>query len=386
MESENLTTEDKIDQIFSTEFPNLKNSTYLDHAASTFFPNSNLKQVFEDWSSNSYSNPHSRSEIGVETNLKINEIRKSIQNFFNAHEYSVIFTYNATHALKIVGEYFLFDEESHFVSLFENHNSALGIREYAFEKGAKVSVIKENEIKTLQETNSNNLFVFPAECNSTGKKYPLSWINQIQKKKNWKILLDASKFVSTNPMDLSEYPADFVAFSFYKIFGFPSGLGCLLIRKNAETVLKKTNFSGGTVSVSISDSHFHKNRKNPIEVFEDGTIPFLNIIALKYVLNIPQQLGITMKDISSHTFQLSSLLYRKLKELKHYNQESICEFYGNHHLNDPEKQGSILNLNFKDSKGNYIGYSHVEKLCIIERIQIRVFILFFSKIKDWMLL
>jgi molybdenum cofactor sulfurtransferase len=375
---ENLKVEEKICQIFSTEFPNLKNTTYLDHAASTFFPNSNLKKVFEDWSSNSYSNPHSKSEIGVETNLKINEIRQSIQNFFNAQEYSVVFTYNATHALKIVGEYFLFDKESHFVSLFENHNSALGIREYAFEKGANVSVVKENEIESLQENNSNHLFVYPAECNSTGKKYPLSWINQIQMKKNWKILLDASKFVSTNPLDLSKYPADFIAFSFYKIFGFPSGLGCLLIRKNAETVLKKTNFSGGTVSVSISDSHFHKNRKNVCELFEDGTIPFQNIIALKYVLTIPQQFGITMEDISNHTFQLSSLLYRKLKELRHYNQEIICEFYGNHHLNDSEKQGSILNLNFKDSKGNYIGYSHVEKLCITERINIRVFQVLFK--------
>eukprot|EP01080_Neovahlkampfia_damariscottae_P001196 gene1196-10710_t len=366
----------KIENYVTSEFRQLKDTIYLDHAASTFFPNSNLQKIFQDWSNNLYSNPHSKSNISTETTLQIKKIRKEIKKFFNAEEYEVIFTHNASHSMKIIGESFKFQKDSKFISLFENHNSALGIREFAYKNGSEVSTVTEAEIEKNHEgvfksSNENNLFVYPAECNSTGRKYSLDWILKILSIGNWKILLDASKFVSTNYLDLKKYPADFVAFSFYKIFGFPTGLGCLLIHKSSKNSLQKIHFSGGTVSVSVSNAHFHQNRENLHEIFEDGTVPFLNIISLKHVLSIPKELQISMNDISKHSYFLSSLMYEKLNSLKHFNGENICEFYGNHHLNDISKQGSILNLNFKDSNGNYIGYSHVEKLCSMENINIR---------------
>ena len=39
----------------------------------------------------------------------------------------------------------------------------------------------------------------------------------------WRVLLDAAKGASTRPPDLAACPADFVALSFYKIFGWPTG-------------------------------------------------------------------------------------------------------------------------------------------------------------------
>lgn len=44
------------------------------------------------------------------------------------------------------------------------------------------------------------------------------------------MLLDAAKACGTAPPDLSIHRADFVAVSFYKIFGYPTGLGALLVR------------------------------------------------------------------------------------------------------------------------------------------------------------
>jgi molybdenum cofactor sulfurtransferase len=49
----------------------------------------------------------------------------------------------------------------------------------------------------------------------------------------WKILLDAAAFVPTQPLDLSVFPADFVTISFYKMLGFPTGLGALIVRSPA---------------------------------------------------------------------------------------------------------------------------------------------------------
>jgi molybdenum cofactor sulfurtransferase len=50
------------------------------------------------------------------------------------------------------------------------------------------------------------------------------------KEHQWKVLLDAAAFAPTQPLDLTAFPADFVAVSFYKMFGFPTGLGAMLVR------------------------------------------------------------------------------------------------------------------------------------------------------------
>ncbi len=47
------------------------------------------------------------------------------------------------------------------------------------------------------------------------------------------VLLDAASHVSTSALDLQASPADFVCLSFYKMFGFPTGLGALLVRNTA---------------------------------------------------------------------------------------------------------------------------------------------------------
>ena len=43
---------------------------------------------------------------------------------------------------------------------------------------------------------------------------------------------------------------DFVSLSFYKIFGYPTGVGCLLARKRALAKLHRPWFAGGTISVA----------------------------------------------------------------------------------------------------------------------------------------
>ena len=41
----------------------------------------------------------------------------------------------------------------------------------------------------------------------------------------WHVLLDAAKLAATSVLDLSVHRPDFVAVSFYKMFGYPTGLG-----------------------------------------------------------------------------------------------------------------------------------------------------------------
>lgn len=58
------------------------------------------------------------------------------------------------------------------------------------------------------------------------------------------------------------------------------------------TVLQKKYFGGGTVAVSLSSKPYQIFRENLTARFEDGTVDFLNIIALKYGFQMINSLGI----------------------------------------------------------------------------------------------
>ena len=53
---------------------------------------------------------------------------------------------------------------------------------------------------------------------------------------------------------------DLQALSYYKIFGYPTGLGALLVHKRAVPLLleRKRYFGGGTVAVSVAEEDFFR--------------------------------------------------------------------------------------------------------------------------------
>lgn len=117
----------------------------------------------------------------------------------------------------------------------------------------------------------NSLFVYSAQCNFSGFKYPLEWIEDAhagalstfanKPSTRWYVLLDAAGFVSTNNLDLSIFKPDFVCLSFYKMFGYPTGIGALLIKNTSSDVLEKVYYGGGTVDVALSTERFHRKRQ-----------------------------------------------------------------------------------------------------------------------------
>lgn len=117
-----------------------------------------------------------------------------------------------------------------------------------------------------------NLFAFPAQSNFSGHKYPLSWCSDIPhglitrldqltgQHGSWYVVLDAASHASTSPLDLSLTTPHFVTLSFYKLFGFPTGLGALLVRQDAACILRKPYYGGGTVKATDSWTDFHVSR------------------------------------------------------------------------------------------------------------------------------
>ncbi len=119
---------------------------------------------------------------------------------------------------------------------------------------------------------ATNLFAYPAQSNFSGVQHPLEWIARAQAK-GWDVLLDAAAFVPTNPLDLSQYHPDFVDISFYKMFGYPTGVGCLIVKHTALAKLKRPWFAGGTVEVVSIQGNGYSLHEG-YAAFEDGTIKF----------------------------------------------------------------------------------------------------------------
>ena len=161
------------------------------------------------------------------------------------------------------------------VSVINSHHTALSGREAL----SSTSNAEQQQLSIQQVDVSSHcahlsgapfhLFAYPAQSNFSGRKYPLSWTKDVPSGRvcvtglqhnicgTWLVLLDAASHVSTGPLDLSEHPAHFVALSFYKMFGFPTGLGALLVRTDCAQLLCKEYYGGGTVMATISRERFY---------------------------------------------------------------------------------------------------------------------------------
>lgn len=192
-------------------------------------------------------------------------------------------------------------------------------------------------------------------------------------------LLDAAALASTAPLDLSD-PAtapDFVALSFYKIFGFPN-VGALIVRKASEHVLaSRKYYGGGTVDMIISlQDTWHAKKEGAIHNrLEDGTLPFHSIFALDHAMTVHERLygPNPMKFISHHTAQLGKQLYDGLTSLKHSDGSPLCVIYKDEVAvyGDPSTQGATVAFNVVKGDGTMVGYEHVEEAADERNIYVR---------------
>ncbi|KAM3605669.1 uncharacterized protein V6R79_002657 [Siganus canaliculatus] len=383
--------------VIEQEFPRIKGITYLDHAATTLYPESLIRDYCQDISRNLYGNPHSHNPSSRLTHDTIEMVRYRVLQHFNTtpEEYSVIFTSGCTAALKLVAESFPWRPQteseagSRFSYLTDNHTSVVGIRGLTPAHGVSTLPVSPQEVENRAKDEAQgedatcqtpHLFCYPAQSNFSGKKYPLSHVKGIQARRlypacdhegRWFVLLDAASHVSCSPLNLHECPADFIPISFYKIFGFPTGLGALLVRNNAAGMLKKTYFGGGTAAAYLSGEDYYVHAANISDRFEDGTVSFLDIIAVSHGFEALYRLTGGMQSIQQHTFGLARYTYMLLSSLRHGNGRPVAQIYTEGQFESPSTQGAVLNFNLVDSSGQIIGYSQVDRMASLYNIHVR---------------
>lgn len=366
---------------------------YLDYTGSNLYPVSLIHKFHERLLKNVYGNPHSENPTANHSSLVIEETRQRVLEYFNAEQdYCCIFTANATASLKLVGESYPFHEKGAYVYTHDNHNSVLGLRQYALDKQAPIEAIYLNsdycfsrqELESALEkyttgSAGNRLFAFPAQSNSTGIKHSLDLIETAHSK-GWDVLLDTAAYVSTNKPDLRLIQPEFVCISFYKMFGFPTGIGCLLVKTKKESFQTtsafgklrshKPAFFGGTVAYVSSHSQPIKQNgqvhdHHPLnavlqydhQAFEEGTPDFLLLPAVVDGLNFLDQTGIPL--IQQRVNAMMQHLIDNLIQLRHKNGAAFAEICGG---NERKDRGSNILIKFKRSNGVQYWGGTLEKM------------------------
>eukprot|EP00850_Spirogloea_muscicola_P019015 SM000181S03540 [mRNA] locus=s181:72477:78627:- [translate_table: standard] len=188
-------------------------------------------------------------------------------------DYSVIFTANLGAALQLMGESYPFAPGQSVVTAYDHHCEYLeSVRKAAERAGSLVvsapiqwpelqlngpeltrlldgrpavaeggkdrlgAATVKPEPLTVQLDGGGvgggcrGLLVMSAQSKVSGVRASLDWVPAAQRR-GWHVLLDASALSPGEFIDLKAVQPDFLACSFYKVFGAdPSGFGCLLVR------------------------------------------------------------------------------------------------------------------------------------------------------------
>ncbi len=370
----------EIDEIRRRDFARLDASrhVYLDYTGAGLYAVSQIERHAERLKAAVLGNPHSSNPTSRSATEAVEQTRAHILRFFNASadDYGVIFTANASHALKLVGESYPFEPGDQFLLTFDNHNSVNGIREFDRAHGARTTYIPVSppDMRVAPgliggylsdvDRSRNNLFAFPAQSNFSGVQHPLAWIDEA-KAYGWDVLLDAAAFVPTNRLDLGRSKPDYVALSFYKMFGYPTGLGALIARWPALEKLHRPWFAGGTIEVASvqADRHFLAAGS---AAFEDGTLDYTNIPAIDIGLSYLESVGLDL--IHRRVRCLAGWLIESLLALRHGNGRSLVQLYG---PASTEDRGGTLTFNFYDPRGRVIDHQQIEGAATEEMISLR---------------
>jgi molybdenum cofactor sulfurtransferase len=368
-----------LDDLRALEYGRLDSQghAYLDYTGAGLHADSQVRDHAALLEKHVFGNPHSASPSSTATTHAVERARAAVLAYFNATgSYTAVFTLNASGALKLVGESFPFGPGGRFLLVADNHNSVNGIREFARAKGAAVDyaplTVPELRVDPPALTalldradrSRPNLFAFPAQSNFSGVKHPLSLIDAAHER-GWQVLVDAAAFVPTNRLDLRVVSPDFVAVSFYKMFGYPTGVGCLLIRNTALPSLRRPWFAGGTVNFATVQGRLHVLA--PREAgFEDGTLNYLSIPAVEIGLRHLERIGID--TIQARVGCLTDWLLTELVALRHGNGRPMVRLYGPASMT---MRGGTVTMNFYDPDGHLLDYRRIDELAGLERISLR---------------
>lgn len=370
-------TTSRVDELRASEYAYLDehSQVYLDYTGAGLPADAQLRAHAERLRGRCFGNPHSENPPSVASTELVERARAAVLRHVNASpdEYAAVFTANASAACRLVGEAYPFDGATRFVLTLDNHNSVNGVREFARARGAAIDYVPllpdtlrvdEAALTATLDRGARGLLAFPAQSNFSGVRHPLHWIEAAHDR-GYDVLLDAAAFLPTNRLDLSVVKPDFVAVSWYKVFGYPTGVGCLIARREALARLRRPWFAGGTIrAVSVQGDWY--TMTDDESAFEDGTLNFLSIPDVEVGLSWIADIGVDV--IHARVGCLTGWLLDALAGLRHGNGEPMVRVYGPH---DIDGRGSTVAFNLLDPAGRVLDEREVARASAAAGISVR---------------
>lgn len=301
-------------------FNNKPELVYLDSAATTQKPScviDALRDFYETCCANINRGSYS---LSFEATKKWNESRNSIKQFLGvAQDGELIFTKNATESLNLVAyglSSSLTPGDLIAISILEHHSNFVPWQQLSKRLGFKLEIIPADLDGNIDESlfikilEKNPKIVALTHCSHVlGTILPIERLGRLAKDAGAKVVIDGTQMVPHSPVNLSELPVDFYAFSGHKLFG-PNGIGCLYGKLTELENLPPFVFGGDMIfDVTETNTIFSK----PPRKFEAGTQPIADAIGLAAAIDYLANIG--MENIRKYKAELTNYLIDSLKEI-----------------------------------------------------------------------
>jgi molybdenum cofactor sulfurtransferase len=276
----------------------------------------------------------------------------------------------------LVGESYPFGPADRYLLSYDNHNSVNGIREFA--RAAQATVVYlpvgepdlrlddamvRDELSRLA-SGQHGLFAFPAQSNFSGVQHPLELVAEAHEL-GWDVVLDCAAFAPTNRLDLGTISPDFIPLSFYKMFGYPTGIGALLARREALAKLHRPWFAGGTITLASVQGDWHHLAPGHAG-FEDGTADYLGLPAVEIGLKHLSAVGVDA--IHERVMALTEWLLGAMGSLRHGSGAPMVRVFG---PADTECRGATIAFYLLDPSGTPYDVDRMEELAGRRGISLR---------------
>jgi len=228
--------EDRLQAIRDKDFARLdeQQCVYLDYTGAMLAPDSLVDEHGKTLRASVLGNPHSENAPSLSATDMDIIARETVLSFCQASpdDYTVIWTANASGALRVVGECYPFQRGGAFLYALDCHNSVLGIGEFARKKKAKISGFNflpdslsydwssfTKQVDKLSKGKAPKLLGFPAESNVSGYAHDVRRYVDYAHGKGWDVFVDTAAFAPANPIDMKALGnPDFLSVSFCKLF------------------------------------------------------------------------------------------------------------------------------------------------------------------------
>ena len=306
--------------ILERRLPNGKLLVYFDNAATSQKPQcviDAMSDYYSEYNSNAHRANHTLAD---EATSALEGARSSISSYFGTSPEHMIYTSGATEAINLVAYGWarenLGDNDVVVLTEMEHHADIVPWQQLSKDKGVEIRYVP---IDTSSFTLDMQAFEIASKgaslvcvvhtSNVLGIRNPIEEIVEISHSNGARVLLDCAQGAPHERIHFDKSRVDFVAVSAHKMGG-PTGIGCLLVRKDAMEQMGPFMTGGSMIkTVSTDGSTFQEGHA----MFETGTPRIAEAIGWGAAVEWLDQFD--MGELHSHVNGIASWTAERISQI-----------------------------------------------------------------------